>query len=94
MVKITGPNQALGIHKTTGKTKKAASKSKASDRVKVSDAAGLKERAKVLLADMPDVRLEQIESIRQALENGSYTINNKAIASHIVRNALSEHAWG
>jgi len=94
MVKITGSNQPMGIHKSAGKAKKSASKSRASDRVKVSDAAGLKERAKVLLSDMPDVRLDQIEGIRDALENGSYTMNNKAIASHIVRNALSEHAWG
>jgi flagellar biosynthesis anti-sigma factor FlgM len=94
MVKITGSNQPMGIHKSVGKPKKAAAKGSKSDSVKVSDAAGLRERAKVMLADMPDVRLDQIESIRDALEGGTYKMNNKAIASHIVRNALSEHAWG
>jgi len=94
MVRITGSNQPVGIHKSAGKPKKAAAKGKQSDSVKVSDAAGLRERAKVMLADMPDVRLDQIESIRDALEGGTYTMNHKAIASHIVRNALSEHAWG
>jgi flagellar biosynthesis anti-sigma factor FlgM len=94
MVKITGSNQPTGIHKSVGKPKKSRAKGSKSDSVKVSDAAGLRARAKVMLAEMPDVRLDQIESIRNALENGTYTMNNKAIASHIVRNALSEHAWG
>jgi len=94
MVKITGANKPTGIHKSVGKPKPQPAKSGKHDSVKVSDAAGLRARAKVMLEDMPDVRLDEIEQIRNALENGSYQMNNKAIASHIVRNALSEHAWG
>ncbi|HID36678.1 MAG TPA: flagellar biosynthesis anti-sigma factor FlgM [Ghiorsea sp.] len=94
MVRISGSSQPAGIHKSAGKPKGAAVKSGKSDSVKVSDAAGLRERAKVMLADMPDVRLDEIESIRNALEQGTYQMNNKNIATHIVRNALSEHAWG
>ena len=93
MVRISGSNQPTGIHKSAGKPKKATGKKVGSDSVQVSDAAGLRERAKVMLADMPDVRLDQIESIRNALENGSYKMNSKAISAHIVRNALSEHSW-
>ena len=94
MVRISGPSQPTGIHKSVGKAKGSAAKSSKSDSVKVSDAAGLRERAKVMLADMPEVRLDEIEGIRNALEQGTYQMNNKAIATHIVRNALSEHAWG
>ncbi|MDX8380825.1 MAG: flagellar biosynthesis anti-sigma factor FlgM [Ghiorsea sp.] len=94
MVKITSANKPSGIHKSVGKPKQQAAKSGKRDSVKVSDAAGLRARAKVMLEDLPDVRLDEIEQIRDALESGSYEMNNKAIASHIVRNALSEHAWG
>ena len=47
-----------------------------------------------MLADMPDVRLDQIEEIRDALAQGTYQMNSKAISTYIVRNALSEHSWG
>ncbi len=94
MVRITGSSQPTGIHKPSSKTKGATAKSSQSDHVKVSDAAGLRERAKVMLSDMPEVRLDEIEGIRNALEQGTYAMNPKAVASHIVRNALSEHAWG
>lgn len=95
MVRINSSNQPTGIHKSaSGKAKKPIPKSASSDKVQVSDAAGLRERAKVMLSEMPDVRLDQIEGIRNALEQGTYTMNSKAISSHIVRNALSEHSWG
>ncbi len=94
MVRINSSNQPTGIHKSSsGKAKKTTAKSSSSDKVQVSDAAGLRERAKVMLSDMPDVRLDQIEGIRNALEQGTYAMNSKAISSHIVRNALSEHSW-
>lgn len=95
MVRINKTSQPTGIHKpSSGKAKQAASKKSGGDSVQVSDASGLRERAKVMLAGMPEVRLEQIEGIRSALENGSYTMNSKAISAHIVRNAMSEHSWG
>ncbi len=94
MVKITSSGQASGIHKTVNKPKGKANRSNHADSIKVSDAAGLRQRAKVMLTDMPDVRLDKIEGIRNALEQGTYNMNNRSIATHIVRNALAEHAWG
>lgn len=96
MVKIGSTSKTSAVQKASaGGSKKSAAKSGgAKDSVQVSDAAGLRERAKVMLADMPDVRLEQIEGIREALEQGTYQLNQQAISAHIVRNALSEHSWG
>ncbi len=95
MVRISGSTPSSGINKpASGKAKKASAKSSAGDNIQVSDAAGLRERAKVMLADMPEVRLDKIEGIRESLAKGSYQMNSKAISSHIVRNALSEHSWG
>jgi len=78
-----------GHGKSTGKAKSG----RARDRVKVADAASLHERAKVMLADMPDVRLDRIEEIRDALEKGSFELNEKKVAVRIVRNALVERTW-
>ncbi len=96
MVRISGSSAPSGIHKSAGKSRTGSKGSKSSqgDRVQVSDAAALRERAKVLMSDMPDVRLDKIEGIRDALEGGSYHMNSKAVSIHIVRNALSERAWG
>ncbi|MDX8382679.1 MAG: flagellar biosynthesis anti-sigma factor FlgM [Ghiorsea sp.] len=96
MVRISGSSSPSGIHKSAGKPSSAKSSGKSSkkDTVQVSDAAGLRERAKVMLSDMPDVRLEKIEEIRDALESGTYQMDSRSVSVHIVRNALSEHAWG
>jgi len=92
-MRIQGTGNTTPIGKATKKTKAKGTTSQ-SDKVQVSDAAGLRERAKVMLADMPDVRLDQIEEIRDALAQGTYQMNSKAISTYIVRNALSEHSWG
>jgi len=46
-----------------------------------------------MLSDMSAVRLDRIEEIRDALENGSFKSNSHKVASRIVSNALAEHPW-
>jgi len=95
VVRISGSSAPTGIHKSAGKAASAKTgTSSKKDTIQVSDAAGLRERAKVMLSDMPDVRLDKIEEIRDALESGTYQLDSKSVSVHIVRNALSEHAWG
>jgi flagellar biosynthesis anti-sigma factor FlgM len=95
VVRISGSTPPSAISKSTsGKGKGSTSKRGGSDSVQVSDAAGLRERAKVMLSDMPDVRLDKIEEIRESLEQGTYQMDSKAVSTFIVRNALSEHSWG
>lgn len=92
-MRIQGSSGPTTSSKPAKKAKASSAKS-GGDSVQVSDAAGLRERAKVMLSDMPDVRLDQIEEIRNALEQGTYQMNHKAVSTYIVRNALSEHSWG
>jgi len=92
-MRIQGSSAPTAANKSVKKSKGSAAKA-SGDSVQVSDAAGLRERAKVMLSDMPDVRLDQIEEIRNALEQGTYQMNHKAVSTYIVRNALSEHSWG
>ncbi len=98
MVRINGLGQPVSPlqGKRSDRGKGAAGKTKggsARDRVKVADAASLHERAKVMLADMPEVRLERIEEIRDALEKETFSINEHKVATRIVRNALAERTW-
>jgi len=98
MVRISGSAAAGAIQKTKvsgGKKAKASSgkKSSGGDRVQVSDAATLREMAHTMMADMPEVRLDRIEEIRDALESGSSNYNSKQVATQIVRNAMAEHSW-
>jgi len=92
LIRGTGP---LGsIQKTTGTRKKGkASSKKGADKVQVTDAETLREMAHTMMADMPDVRLEKIEGIRDALEKGTFQCNSKKVATQIVRNALAERTW-
>jgi hypothetical protein len=45
------------------------------------------------LAEMPDVRMDVTEKVRQLLENGHYEISGRKVAERIVINALAERAW-
>ena len=96
MVRISGTSSSSAISSkpTSGQGKKEVAKRSRNDNVQVSDASGLRERAKVMLSDMPEVRLDVIEGIRESLENGTYKMDSKAVSTFIVRNALSEHSWG
>lgn len=100
MVRIDRTNRSASVQKSGGskgsaKSSAAGGKSGArgGERVEVSDAAALRERAHVMMADMPEVRMERIEAIRDVLESGKFTFDSKEVATQIVRNALAEHSW-
>jgi len=78
---------------SSGKPKAGSTSSGKGDSVQVSDAAGLREKAHAMLADMTEVRMERIESIRGALEKGTFTSDSRKVAVQIVTNALAEHPW-
>ena len=45
------------------------------------------------LAEIPDVRLDVTEKVRQLLDNGHYEISARKVAERIVINALAERTW-
>jgi len=97
MIRIDGPNRPSGIpsKQPAGKKRKSSSPSstETSGQVQVADATALREKARAMLADMPKVRMERIEEIRDALEHGTYHVESKQVAAHIVANALAERPW-
>ncbi len=96
MVRISGVGSLGSVGKASGSRKKGKTSTQGSskkDRIQISDAESLRTQAKAMIADMPDVRLERIEGIRDALEAGTFRYDSKKIAAQIVRNALAERAW-
>ncbi|MDX8392602.1 MAG: flagellar biosynthesis anti-sigma factor FlgM [Mariprofundaceae bacterium] len=96
MVRINGPDRSRNIApaRTSGKKSKSSpAASAAGTQVQVADAAALREKASVMLADMPEVRMERIEEIRSALEKGTYKADANKVAAHIIANALAERSW-
>ena len=97
MVRISGGSPLGGVQKapsSTGKGKTSPSKKSGShDRIQVTDAATLREMAHTMMADMPEVRLDRIEEIRDALESGTFQHNSKKVAAQIVLNAMAERTW-
>ncbi len=94
MVRINSTTGPTKTGSTTGNSKRTGrSRTRASDKVHVADAAALHEKAMALIADMPEVRLDRIESIRLALEQGNYHVNEQQMALRIVINALAERSW-
>jgi len=96
MVRIDRVIGPAGASSTSSSGKKRASKSKAGptgEQVRVADSTALREKAKVLMADMPEVRLDRIEAIRDALEQGEFKMDEKKMAVNIIANALAERSW-
>lgn len=94
MVRISGLGTPanVGVARKSGKKSKSAG-GKSGGQVRVADASGLREKAKTMLADMPEVRLEQIEEVRDALERGEYHVEGERVAERIMVNALAERSW-
>lgn len=94
MVRISGPGHVGGITSTkSSKAKSSKSSSKSGDKIRIADAERLREQAQVMLANMPEVRMERIEEIRDALEQGNYEVPSQEVAVRIVINALAERSW-
>ena len=95
-MRINRSSGPTGMQKSGSASKgkgKAGSAGRGGDSIKVSDAASLREKAMVMLGDMSAVRMDRIEEIRDALENGSFKSDSRKVASQIVNNALAEHPW-
>jgi len=95
-MRINSTSGSAGVQ-SSGNASKGKGKGKASgsggDSVKVTDAASLREKAMTMLSEMSDVRMERIEEIRGALEEGSFKSDSHKVATQIVSNALAERSW-
>jgi len=97
MIRISGSDPASGLASAKAREKKRKSRTSGSgggtDTVRVADAASLREKVQIMLADMPELRMDRIEEIRDALESGSYEIDSRKVAARIITNAVAERLW-
>jgi len=91
--KATGLNVPASMGSTSKKRASKSGSAGKSGQIHVNNASALREKAKVLLSDISEVRMERIEEIRDALESGSYQVNEQDVATQIVTNALGEKPW-
>lgn len=91
--KPAGVNTPASVGSAKRKRSSKGSTASGSAQIHINDASALREKAKVMLADISEVRMERIEEIRDALESGSYQIDEQDIAAQIVTNALGEQPW-
>jgi len=94
-MRINSSIGSTGIQKSASaaKGKGKAAAGSGGDSVKVSDAASLREKALTMLSGMSAVRMDRIEEIRGALEEGSFKTDSRKVATQIVSNALAERSW-
>ncbi|MBF0625052.1 MAG: flagellar biosynthesis anti-sigma factor FlgM [Magnetococcales bacterium] len=97
-MKIKGVNSGKldrisGARVNSGKGRAARggkSRSTGSDDVAISSAARLSGLAGEAVANAPEIRAELVESIKEALESGSYSVSNLEVADRILRQVLME----
>ena len=74
-----------GQTRETGTTRPQNAAARAGDRISVSADAALRTSAFSTAMSAADVRHEKVEAIKQSLENGTYTIDNRKIATKLVQ---------
>ncbi len=95
-MKITGKNPAIDAQtklQERGKELKTrqgprVTKGLIMDKVNVSDKARKLARLRKLVEASPDVRAEKVERIKEAVEDGKYSIKTARIAEAIIRKAI------
>lgn len=60
------------------------------DRVQISDQAKELQRIKALTGEPDEARAEKVERIRQAIDNGTYSVEGRKVGDAIIRHALTE----
>jgi negative regulator of flagellin synthesis FlgM len=94
-MKITDDQTVANIKTLTAKPVEkphppAISSKNRRDRVTLSPRARELRDAQQALASIPDVREDRVEEIKIRIEDGSYRIDSKAIATKMIRETLSE----
>jgi negative regulator of flagellin synthesis FlgM len=76
------------VGQTSGKY--SAKPSRQGDRVQISDQAKELQRIKALTNEPDHARAEKVERIRQAIDNGTYSVEGRKVGDAIIRHALME----
>lgn len=70
------------------KTKKTTPSLTDNDQVELSDRAREFSRIKDVLETVPDIRSDRIEALSEAVKQGTYTVDSRAVAGKLIRESL------
>ncbi len=79
-IKVQRPNKDQAVEKTSTPKKSAGT----ADRVDLSGKAKEINKLKALINQLPDIRTEEIEAIKKAIETGNYTVDSLKVAEKIL----------
>ena len=82
----------LGVQEVGHTPEKSSSKAqRQGDRVQISEQAKELQRIKALTHEPDPARLSKIEQLRQAVANGTYSVDGRTVGDAIIRHVLTDH---
>jgi negative regulator of flagellin synthesis FlgM len=89
-IRIDGvaPNTQLAPEKTQGKTAERSEEVLTKDQVTVSETAKNIARLMVETSNLPDIRTDRVEELKNAINSGTYEVKGSEVAGKIIREAL------
>lgn len=60
------------------------------DKVEISPAGSLLAKAQQVIYDSPEIRADKVAKVKEAVENGTYTIDTAKVADSLIAHALTE----
>lgn len=89
-IRIDGiaPNTQISPEKSQGKAPERSEEVLTKDQVTVSEAAKNIARLMVEVSNIPDIRADKVEELKNAINSGTYEVRGSEIAGKIIKEAL------
>ncbi|GAQ94245.1 negative regulator of flagellin synthesis FlgM [Thermodesulfovibrio aggregans] len=89
-IRIDGiaPNTQIAPEKSQGKAPERSEEVLTKDQVTVSEAAKNIARLMVEVSNIPDIRADKVEELKNAINSGTYEVRGSEIAGKIIKEAL------
>ena len=63
----------------------------AGDMVNISSKGAQIQQIKSMIENIPDIRQDQVDTVKQNLESGNYQVNSDKVANAMIREGLMDH---
>ncbi len=89
-IRIEGltPNTGMMPEKTQGKASERSEEVLTKDQVTVSETAKQISRLMVEVSNIPDIRTDRVEELKNAINSGTYEVKGSEVAGKILKEAL------
>ncbi|MCS7214560.1 MAG: flagellar biosynthesis anti-sigma factor FlgM [Thermodesulfovibrio sp.] len=89
-IRIDGiaPNTQISPEKSYGKAPERSEEVLTKDQVTVSEAAKNISRLMIEVSNIPDIRTDKVEELKNAINSGTYEVRGSEVAGKIIKEAL------